>query len=415
MVADIISVLDTDLYKLTMQQAVWRQPKFKDATARYRFNNRSTDMLFTVECVEKFRIVVNNLAKLQLTSKEKVWLKKTCPYFGDDYLDWLQEYRFKPDQVTVRLVPSDDDPTWGQIEMEAVGPWVETILWEIPLMSLLSETYFLIVDTTWKDENQEVRAYEKGKKLLEEGCIFSEFGTRRRRSFKTQDDVLAGLIRANQEPSAHSNGGKLLGTSNVYLAIKYDLMPIGTIAHEWFMAVAAIYGYEGCNMRALSLWEQAYSAPSGSSLYISLTDTFSTDVFFREFVNSPDHARKWRLRQDSGDPMDFIRKAKQAYDTLGIDPKEKSIIFSDSLNLDKAIKIKNACTEAGLSAGFGIGTYLSNDFQKADGGGPSRALNMVIKLRSINDIPCVKISDEVGKHTGQVEAVDEVIRLLHIK
>jgi nicotinate phosphoribosyltransferase len=110
-------------------------------------------------------------------------------------------------------------------------------------------------------------------------------------------------------------------------------------------------------MRALSLWEEAYPAPSGSSLYISLTDTFSSDVFFREFINSPGHANRWRLRQDSGDPMVFIRKARQAYDTLGIDPKEKPIIFSDSLNLDKAIKIKKACTDAGLS---GMTWFIKN-------------------------------------------------------
>jgi nicotinate phosphoribosyltransferase len=109
----------------------------------------------------------------------------------------------------------EEDPNKGQIAIEVNGPWLEIILYEVPLMYLLSETYFITVDKTWMYEDQEGRAYQKGKQLLEMGCTFSEFGTRRRRSYKVQDDVMAGLIRADKEESSHACGGRLLGTSNV--------------------------------------------------------------------------------------------------------------------------------------------------------------------------------------------------------
>jgi len=343
---------------------------------------------------------------------ERKWLHESCPYLDEEYLEYLQNYRFKPEQVDIVFVPSEQDTTRGQIEMTATGPWLETILWEIPLMSLLSETYFRIVDTAWKKEGQEEKAYQKGLKLIQEGCIFSEFGTRRRRSFETQETVIRGLVRANAEMTSLSTGGKLFGTSNVHLAQKYNLAPIGTIAHEWFMAIAAMHGYKGSNIEALKYWESVYSLEKGGNLYISLTDTFSTDVFFKEFRGAPELVKRWRLRQDSGDPFEYIQKARALYESLGINPKEKSIVFSDSLDIEKAIKIKKACDEAGMLASFGIGTFLTNDFMKEDGSGTSKALNMVIKLASINGIPCVKISDEISKNTGDPTAVKQVKEIL---
>ncbi|KAG8800361.1 nicotinate phosphoribosyltransferase [Serendipita sp. 398] len=371
-------------------------------------------MSFTIECLQLLKQAVGKLKDLTLTSDEKQWLSETCPYLSSEYLDYLEKYRFKPDQVIITFIPTPGDATKGQIEMEANGPWVETIMWEIVLMALLSEIYFQVVDTDWINESQEERAYEKGKDLLLAGCTFSEFGTRRRRSFKVQEDVVVGLIRAQNELQPENHGGKLLGTSNVHFAKKFGLTPIGTIAHEWFMGTAATFGYENSSIKALSLWEEVYTPERGSALWISLTDTFSTDVFFREFKGAPDYVKRWRLRQDSGDPIEYVKKAKALYDSLGVDASEKPIVFSDSLNVVKAKAIQKACDEAGLKASFGIGTFLSNDFQRSDGNGPSKALNMVIKLYSINNIPCVKISDDIGKNTGEKGAVKYVKDLFKI-
>ncbi|KZT29231.1 nicotinate phosphoribosyltransferase, partial [Neolentinus lepideus HHB14362 ss-1] len=395
------SILDTDLYKFTMQQAILHH--FPDARAKYRFKNRDKDKgrYFTKTCYERFKSSVTHFADIFASDSELEWLHKACPYFTQDYLNYLRSYRFKPGQVKTTFVPVADSAEYGDIEIEAEGLWVETILWEVPLMATLSENWFLMVDTDWSYDGQAELAYEKGTKLLQAGCTFSEFGTRRRRSFKAHDIVMDGLMRASKD---YSGSAKLSGTSNVYLAMKYGVNPVGTIAHEWFMGVAALKGYENCNGLALDLWEQVYPG----SLLIALTDTFSTEAFYKDFVKDTARARRWKaIRQDSGDPYVYAPRAKEIYTSLGIDYKEKMIVFSDALNMDKALGLKKQCDELGFPCSFGIGTWLTNDFKKASSGGKEKspALNMVIKLSEVNDKLCVKISDEIMKNTGEPSEV----------
>ncbi|GBE88430.1 nicotinate phosphoribosyltransferase [Sparassis latifolia] len=392
------SILDTDLYKLTMQQAVLHH--FPDVQATYHFTHRDKNVFFTRECIQQFQLSISKFGDLQLSDSERVWLKATCPYFTDNYLDFLSAYRFKVDQVQVHFIPLPDDAAFGHLEIEASGSWVDTIMWEVPLMACLSEIYFRMVDTDWSYDGQEESAYRKGQTLLAAGCIFSEFGTRRRRSYHTQDIVVGGLLRAAKS----TDSGKLLGTSNVHLAHKYNLMPVGTIAHEWFMGIGALKGYEHANWLALSLWEQVYP----HDLLLALTDTFSTEAFYKDFIQHPEEARRWTgLRQDSGDPFVFAPRAREVYQQLGINLHDKTIIFSDALNVDKALKLKKQCDELGINASFGIGTSLTNDFKSLSSGGAaqSRALNMVIKLAAVNSRPCVKISDELTKNTGDPKTV----------
>lgn len=162
-----------------------------------------------------------DFGELALTDDERQWLAKTCPYFSSSYLTYLQSYRFNPSQVQITFNPKSpaeiNDPTGshelGRIEISATGPWVETILWEVPLMATLSEIYFTTVDRDWSYAGQEEEAYEKGKRLLESGCTFSEFGTRRRRSYDIQDLVVGTLVRVGKDfPQLK---GKVGGTSNV--------------------------------------------------------------------------------------------------------------------------------------------------------------------------------------------------------
>ncbi|EPQ59135.1 nicotinate phosphoribosyltransferase, partial [Gloeophyllum trabeum ATCC 11539] len=397
------SILDTDLYKFTMQQAILQH--FPDASAKYRFTNRDKNKgrYFTKACYERFKTSVSRFSELTISERQLEQLPKACPYFTPDYLNYLRSYRFKPEQVKITFVPVADSAEFGDIEIEAAGPWVETILWEVPLMATLSETWFTYVDTDWTYDGQAELAYEKGIKLLEGGCTFSEFGTRRRRSFETHDIVMENLIRASKD---YSGSARLSGTSNVHLALKYGVSPMGTIAHEWFMGVAALKGYENCNGLALDLWEQVYN----DSLKIALTDTFSTEAFYKDFVKDPARARRWKaLRQDSGDPYVYAPRAKEIYESLGIDYKEKMIIFSDSINMEKALGLKKQCNELGFPCSFGIGTWLTNDFKKASSGGKeqSLALNMVIKLSEVDGKPCVKISDEIMKNTGDPNEVKQ--------
>ena len=169
-------------------------------------------------------------AKLALSSDERSWLERTCPYLKQGYLDYLQSYRFRPEQVTITFTPLPEDPDRGHIGIVADGLWVETIMWEVPLMACLSELYFTVVNTDWDYKGQtsespvqatsrnltnglSAEAYSKGKTLAESDCIISEFGTRRRRSYRTQDLVVDELIKAYKDTP--SSRGRLAGTSNV--------------------------------------------------------------------------------------------------------------------------------------------------------------------------------------------------------
>ncbi|KAG8908353.1 nicotinate phosphoribosyltransferase [Tulasnella sp. 403] len=407
----VSSILDTDLYKLTMQQAVTHH--FPDAEVVYYFTNRSKSMRFNQAAIEAITQAINQLENVQLTDQELVWLRKACPYFKSGYLDFLSRFRFKPkEQVTLRFTPSSDSPEWGDLDIDFKGKWSETILYETPVMAIVSEAYFKHVDTDWTLEKQEGRAYAKGKKLYEAGAILSEFGSRRRRSYMAQNLVIQGLLRADKDLRA-SGKGRLAGTSNVHFAHIYDLAPIGTIAHEWMMGVAATNGYEGANMLALKLWEQVYPPSPSNALHIALTDTFTSAVFFKDWVKNPETAIRWRgVRQDSGDPFIFIQQAKEAYESLGVERQDKLIIFSDGLDVDLAIRIKAACDEAGFkcmsSASFGIGTFMTNDFDSTLKGGRSKPMNIVIKLGTINGNPCIKISDDITKNTGDKDVVRTV-------
>ncbi|KZO96733.1 nicotinate phosphoribosyltransferase [Calocera viscosa TUFC12733] len=404
-----LSILDTDLYKLTMQQAILEH--FPRATVSYKFTNRSKDMLFTRASVDLAQASILRLGKMSLTGPEHAWLSTTCPYFHPSYLSTLAQLRLNPaEQVKLSFLPLPQDPTRGRVELEISGMWWQTILYEVPVMAILSDAYFRTVDRDWTYDGQEEKAYEKATTLLSHGIAFSEFGTRRRRSYRSQKLVMHGLVRARDELEGKKPGmGKLSGTSNVHFAMMFGLTPVGTIAHEWTMGIAALHGYEHANSIALDLWEETYPTTPSNALHIGLTDTFSSDVFFRDFLADPARARRWRgLRQDSGSPEAYTRRAKEVYDQLGIDSREKVIIYSDGLDVPRCLELKTVAEEVGFIPAFGIGTSLTNDFVRVSDGKRSRPLNMVIKLHSIDGVPCVKISDEITKNTGDPEAVQVV-------
>lgn len=407
------SILDTDLYKLTMQQAVLQH--FPTANVTYRFTNRAKEMLFSRECFELAKQSVNRLSELQLQPNEAEWLRNNCPYFTEDYIAYLTSFRFRPEeQVRMELhvtSPPGANVEEGYITMDINGLWAETILYEVPVMSILSEAFFLTVDRGWSYEGQEELACEKAKQLIQAGVSFSDFGTRRRRSYHGQDLVLGGLIRGNNELSGEGFRGKLTSTSNPHFAMKHGLSTIGTIAHEWIMGIAAMRGYENSNGLALDYWEETYPTTKSNVLHIALTDTFSTEAFNEDFKKDVERAKRWRgLRQDSGDPLAFIPKARAVYEFLGIDHRTKVIVFSDGLDVETAIKIQKAVDQEGFIGAFGIGTFLTNDYKRLDNGQKSKPLNMVIKLASAEGVPCVKISDDLTKNTGDPEIVSQIKR-----
>lgn len=273
------------------------------------------------------------------------------------------------------------------------------------------------MDTDWDYDGQEDKAFEKGMRLLETGCILSEFGTRRRRDYHTQALVFRGLVKASKEAASKGFPGELSGTSNVHLAMRFGIPPIGTVAHEWFMGTAAIFNdYRHATEEALRHWVGCF----GSNLSIALTDTFGTPEFlhaFRQPARTTDggvsaatlqkadgsaqtYAELFTgVRQDSGDPKEYVKLMRKYYDAQGI--KEKVIVFSDSLDVDKCLEYKKVAEESGFLPRFGVGTFLTNDFTHRKTGTKSLPLNIVIKLSSAAGRPAIKI-----RYAAPREALD---------
>ncbi|KAF1945122.1 nicotinate phosphoribosyltransferase [Clathrospora elynae] len=427
----IFSLLDTDLYKLTMQCCILKF--FPDVSVTYGFTNRTPDKKLNRAAFKWLQAQVDKLENMAVSSDELNFLKHTCPYLNAQYLHFLSTFRLKPSkQLNLSFKPTNDtgsDSDYGDFHIHTEGLWLDTILYEIPLLALVSEAYFKFVETDWNHAGQVEKAYQKGRSLLEGGCIFSEFGSRRRRDYHTQDLVLEGLRRAADEAEKSGWKGKLTGTSNVHFAMKHQLPPIGTVAHEWFMGVAAITNnYENANEIGLEYWTATFGA---GVLSIALTDTFGTPTFLKAFrkqipntttaikplnqapYDGGSEPRKTYaevftgVRQDSGDPLEFIRVMREFYDEEGIKEK-KVIVFSDSLNLDLCFKYKAAAEKEGFQPTFGVGTFLTNDFVEESTGNKSVPLNIVIKIASASGRHAVKISDNMGKNTGDQATVDHV-------
>jgi len=385
----ITSILDTDLYKLSMQNAVLEL--FPNTVVEYRFKNRG-DQRFSTSFLTELKKQISFMSTISLSNKECSWIKENIPFFKPSYIEYLKNYRFKPEEVNVSLNDDND------LILDVKGPWSSAIFWEVPLMALISELYFKMINTDWIKphssygmllENQKVLAYTKRKELTKNNCYFADFGTRRRRSFEMQNIFINEMTNEYFDTPLEN----FVGTSNVYFAMKHNIKPIGTMAHEFIMGVSALESLRHANYYALQNWVRVYNADLG----IALTDTFGTPAFFSNF-----NMRLAKLydgvRHDSGDPIKFGDKIIAHYESLGIDPKSKIIVFSDGLNVENAIQIQKYF-KGKIKVSFGIGTNFTNDFE----GSP--ALNMVIKLWSCNGIPVVKLSDVDGKVMGDPDAV----------
>lgn len=423
----VISFLDTDLYKLTMQCAVLKY--YKDVPVTYAFTNRTPEKKFSRKAFRWLEEQIKKLGNISLSTEELHYLKEHCPYLSSAYLDYLSDFRLRPrDQVVLKFLPAGEDTgaetDLGDLDIKISGTWAQTILYEIPLLALTSEAYFKFMEPDWTYEGQEERAFEKGMRLLEAGCVFSEFGTRRRRDYHTQALVFRGLTKASKEAEKRGFTGKLSGTSNVHLAMRFNIPPVGTVAHEWFMGTAAVVGdYRIATEEALCRWVGCFGE---GVLGIALTDTFGTPEFLNAFSKpvryleepSPVAERKPSIadsflsatpsvgtkkktkktyaevftgvRQDSGDPKGFVELIRKFYDEQGIHDK-KVIVFSDSLNIDRCLEYKQVSEEAGFQPTFGVGTFLTNDFINTKTGKKSTPLNIVIKLSSAAGHPAVKI------------------------
>ncbi len=379
----IKSMLWTDLYKITMGQAVFNN--YKELGARYEFINRGHSE-FPPGFGDKLTDQLTGFAQLKMSKEEKSFLRDRCKYLQDDFVDWFSSYKYNPGEVSITQ-------NGGDLNIGIEGPWYRTIYWEVPLMTTISELYF---KETGKlpTPGWEKKAGEKGKVLREIMAYFIDFGTRRAYSTFVHDQVLEKLI---ESAGVIGDNGVLLGTSNPYLAMKYDLTPVGTYAHEWVMAHAALFGNKPANEKSMEAWLKEYKGQLG----IALSDTFTTDVFLKSFDEN--FARAYGgVRQDSGNPQVFADKLIKHYESLNIDPVTKKIVFSDGLDIETVLKIEEYC-RGKIGSLYGIGTNLTNDVGV-------KPLNMVIKLFSVElsngkKVPVVKLSDEPGKESGNKNAI----------
>lgn len=374
----ITSLLENDMYKFSMGQAIYHQfPTYKTT---WTFKCRNKDVHFTKAMVKEIKHQIKEYCKLRFTEEELAFLD-SVPWIRGSYVDFLRLWRprYKDFEISRKAKCG--------LFLEAKGTWLNTSLYEIPVLAIVNEVYFRM-----KYDYDELLASFKEKladkiKYLIDGTydigVFSEFGLRRRLSGEAQDLAVKLLCENNSKYHA----SKCVGTSNVYLAKKHGVTPVGTMAHEWIMCVGQgnhKHNPAYSNWYALEAWVKEYGILNGTAL----TDAITTDCFLRDFQLT--YATLFSgVRHDSGDPYQWGEKMISHYNDLGIDATTKTLLFSDSLDFKKAHEL-NAFFNGRAKVAFGIGTYLSNDTSVP-------ALNIVMKTTSCNGQDVAKISDTPGK------------------
>ena len=386
----IQSVLDTDLYKFTTSYAYSKL--YPRAYGQFRFIDRGKTR-YPQGFADALKKELQAMSELALTKDEANFLSRELPYLPPTYIDFVRGFRFDPEELQVT---QDEE---GYLSIVAEGLLYRVTLWETPILALVSELYYQIMGQKPDLAYTEETIIRKAKQLSEANITFSMFGMRRRFSAAIED-LVTKLLKEH-------SGENFFGTSNVYFAYKHGLRVSGTHPHEWIQFHGAMFGYKMANYMAMEDWINVYDGDLGTVL----TDTYTTDVFMRNF--SKKHAMLFTsLRHDSGDPLCFTEKVIARYRELRVDPTIKYIIFSDSLDPERAIEIANYC-KGRIGASFGIGTNLSNDV-----GNGVRPMNIVMKLWKCKMTekerwhPCVKLSDVGGKHTGEPEEIELAQRTL---
>ena len=365
----IVSLLDTDLYKFNMNQVMFH--KHTNLNGVYIFKCRNKDVTFTQEMVDEINAQIDHLCTLKFTDEELNYLG-SLRFIKSDYVEFLRLWH--PIRKYVLCTHTGEQG----LEIKVEGPLFSVMQFEIYLLEIVNETYFRMrYNYLNLLESAKERLIDKVIKLNDDYTFkFAEFGCRRRLSREWQDYVLDMLLPT----------GNCVGTSNVYLAMKYGCKPIGTYAHEYVQMYQGVEGVQlaHTNKVAMQEWFEEYKGDNGTAL----TDTLGTDLFLRDFdwLQATCYTG---VRHDSGDPIEWGEKLIAHYQKLGIDPKTKTLLFSDSLDFDKAQAIYDHFKDR-INVSFGIGTYLTNDTAAG-------ALNIVIKLQYVNGHPVAKLSDNPAK------------------
>lgn len=380
----VVSLLDTDLYKFNMDQVIFH--KHTDLSGEYYFKCRNQGIVFTPEMFEEINAQIDHLCTLRFSKAELNYLR-SIRFIKNDYVEFLRLWRPIREYVTTSL--SAD----GELSIVVNGPLFSAMQFEIFLLEIVNEVYFrmqydyeVLLASAKERLDQKIADFNSGKYTF----TFAEFGCRRRLSREWEDEVVRRLAQETKH---------CVGTSNVYLAMKYNLTPIGTYAHEFVQMYQGIDSIPLAytNYYAMKDWYAEYDGDNGTAL----TDTVTTDLFLLDF-NRANVNNYTGVRHDSADPYEWGEKIIAHYQKYGVDPKTKMLLFSDSLDFDRAQALYDYFKDR-TKVSFGIGTFCSNDTCE-------KPLNIVIKLQYVNGRPVAKLSDAPGKAMCRDEAYLEYLK-----
>jgi len=382
----IESLLDTDLYKFSMMQVVLHQYPAAQVEYRFKCRNPGIDL---VPYIDEIRVELRALCQLRFSADELDYLRG-WRFIKSDFVDFLG--LFQLNEKYVEITPSELGN--GEIDIRICGPWLHTILFEVPLLAIVNEVYFRRTNTNLELADGRRRLNQKITMLRDTpdfgGCRIADYGSRRRYSRVWHEEVVTTL--------RDGLGAQLAGTSNVWLARKLDLTPLGTLAHEYLQAHQALGPrLRDSQVAALEAWAREYRGDLG----IALSDVYGLNAFLRDF-----DMYFCKLfdgtRHDSGDPFEWGEKVLAHFRSNRVDPRNKVLVFSDGLDIPKVMQLyahfKGRCLLA-----FGVGTNLTNDV------GPT-PLNIVIKMVRCNGQPVAKLSDSPGKNMCEDKAYVAYLR-----
>lgn len=392
----INSILHNDLYKFSMSN--YYIQNFPEASGTFTFHDRNNTE-YDETFVKILKDELSHLSKLFLQKNEFDWAVKNIPYIPQFYWEWLRSFRYEPNKINIWLDESN------HLHIEVTDKMYKVTFYEIPILATVSALYHVYKHHGYqlKQEIEEALISGLDHKIQiakDHNLFFADFGMRRAYNTLTEEFIVKYL---------KDNCPTFVGTSTVSLAMKYGVKPIGTMAHECFMFQAAIHSPKDANFMVMENWVKVYDGNLGTVL----TDTYTVDTFLRNF--SMKLAKLYDgVRHDSGDPFTFGNKIIWKYKSYGIDPMSKTIVFSDSLDFEKAAEIKEYFAGK-IKTTFGIGTNLTCDFPGI------KPLNIVMKLKEcrVNDrqpvYGCVKLSDVPSKSIGTPEDIENYKYQLNIK
>ena len=373
----ILSILDTDLYKFSTSYAYMKL--YPNAVGTFEFTDRDNTE-YTDEFISDLTMEIIKLDHLSLSNQEFDWVKNKIRYIPTVYWEWLKSFKFDHNLVNITL---DKDK---HLHIQVTDYLYKVTLYEVPILAIVSElrNKWLKNNLTSLDEVYN-RIHNKIAIANEHQLKFSEFGTRRRFSSNIHELIIKEL---HDKCPIYC-----VGTSNVYFAYKYNMLPVGTFPHEWIMFHGAAFGYQEANLLGMRDWVRVYDGDLG----IFLMDTYTSKVGLNSM--SLKYAKLFDgVRQDSGDEYKIGNMVIEHYKQLNIDPTTKTIVFSNALNFDKYLDIANYF-KGRIRVSAGIGTNLTNDC----GFKPSNIVMKLAKISLHNNgdwRKCIKISDDFGKHMG---------------